>query len=124
MLWMPTSQQVLKLACEQCLHDLTSRENKDFPYLMIKDRIGIEELDTESLKAGEGMVTKLNGDNVAACRDGSGRIHCVSAICPHLGCIVAWNEGEQTWDCPCHGSRFEADGTLIAGPAEQGLSPV
>ncbi|MES2925027.1 MAG: FAD-dependent oxidoreductase [Verrucomicrobiota bacterium] len=100
------------------------RENKDFPYLMIKDRIGIEETSPEQLKVGEGVVLKLNDENVAACRDAAGALHCVSAVCPHLGCIVAWNDSEQTWDCPCHGSRFEADGTLIAGPAEEDLRPI
>ena len=99
------------------------RENKDFPYRMIKDRLGIEETRPEQLKIGEGVVLKLDDENVAACRDAAGVLHCVSAVCPHLGCIVAWNPGEQTWDCPCHGSRFEADGSLIAGPAEMGLDP-
>lgn len=97
------------------------RENKDFPYLMIKDRLGIEEGDVSSLLAGEGRVLKINGENVAACRDRDGEVHLHCAVCPHLGCIIAWNSSEGTWDCPCHGSRFEANGKLIAGPAEEDL---
>jgi Rieske Fe-S protein len=67
---------------------------------------------------------KLEGDIPAACRDGTGQLHVLSAVCPHLGCAVAWNDAEKNWDCPCHGSRFCADGSLIAGPAEEGLKVV
>lgn len=51
-------------------------------------------------------------------------VHKLSKVCPHLGCIVAWNSTEQTWDCPCHGSRFKADGTVYQGPANSNLSPI
>lgn len=100
------------------------RENSDFPYRMISDRMGIEKGNVDDLKIGEGCVREINGDPVAVCRDDQGAVHSLCAVCPHLGCIVAWNESELTWDCPCHGSRFEADGKLIAGPAEKDLQPV
>lgn len=100
------------------------RENVDFPYHMVRDRMGIEDGDLKEIGMGQGRVMKVDGETLAVCRDASGDLHKVSAVCPHLGCIVAWNEGELTWDCPCHGSRFAADGTLISGPAEKSLEPV
>jgi Rieske Fe-S protein len=60
---------------------------------------------------------------VAAYRDEHGRLHAVSGRCTHLGCLVAWNTAERTWDCPCHGSRFTHDGKVIQGPAVDDLAP-
>jgi len=97
------------------------RENSDFPYLMVRDRIGIEEGDFSSIAPGDGRVMKMDGHSCAVCRDDDGTIHKLSAICPHMGCVVAWNHAEKTWDCPCHGSRFSAEGEVIAGPAETNL---
>jgi Rieske Fe-S protein len=62
-------------------------------------------------------VFEISGEKVAVHRDEQGAAHAVSAVCTHLGCIVAWNDAERTWDCPCHGSRFEIDGTVLQGPA-------
>ncbi len=67
---------------------------------------------------------QLGGEKVACSRDAHGKLQCVSAWCTHMGCIVAWNQAEQTWDCPCHGSRFHPDGQVMAGPAESALDPV
>jgi Rieske Fe-S protein len=56
--------------------------------------------------------------------DDGGVMHAHSAVCPHLGCIVAWNSVEKTWDCPCHGSRFDRYGKVINGPANKDLAAV
>ena len=58
---------------------------------------------------------------VAVYRDEKGELHECSAVCPHLGCIVHWNATEKTWDCPCHGSRFDKLGKVINGPANRDL---
>jgi len=69
------------------------------------------------LKPGEGGVLRRGLRKVAACRDADGRLHLHSAACPHAGCVVAWNSLEQCWDCPCHGSQFAPDGSVLNGPA-------
>jgi Rieske Fe-S protein len=56
-------------------------------------------------------------------RDDSGQPHALAATCTHLGCIVGFNDAERTWDCPCHGSRFGIDGTVLNGPAVRPLEP-
>ena len=71
----------------------------------------------EALQAGQGAVMKVDGRNVGAFRDEEGRLHTVSAVCTHMGCLVGWNETDRTWDCPCHGSRFGLGGEVIHGPA-------
>ena len=101
------------------------RENKDYPYYMIKDRLARSEADSvRELKPGEGMIIGRRGKKVAAFRAPNGNIHRLSPVCTHLGCLVRWNPAESTWDCPCHGSRFKPTGEVIAGPAEKPLAPV
>jgi Rieske Fe-S protein len=90
----------------------------------ICDRMKVEEGDPATLAPGTGKVLEHEGERIAAFRDAQGNLTRCSAVCPHLGCIVAWNEAERTWDCPCHGSRFLATGELLAGPAEKGLEPL
>lgn len=76
----------------------------------------------EEIAVGEGKLVTTQGKKVAAYRDDAGVLHSVSAVCPHLGCIVAWNGAEKSWDCPCHGSRFDTDGKILHGPAVNRLT--
>lgn len=71
-----------------------------------------------------GAVLRQGLGKVAVYRDEEGRLHSRSAVCPHLGCIVAWNPAERTWDCPCHGSRFDRFGKVANGPANSDLEAV
>jgi glycine/D-amino acid oxidase-like deaminating enzyme/nitrite reductase/ring-hydroxylating ferredoxin subunit len=101
------------------------RDNKDYPYYMIKDRLTRPEADSvRELKPGEGMIVGSRGKKVAAFRHRNGKVHRLSPVCTHLGCLVRWNPAESTWDCPCHGSRFTPTGAVIAGPAEEPLRPI
>jgi glycine/D-amino acid oxidase-like deaminating enzyme/nitrite reductase/ring-hydroxylating ferredoxin subunit len=75
-------------------------------------------------RAGRGAVRRRGLALVAVYRDAAGRVHERSAVCPHLGCIVTWNTAESTWDCPCHGSRFDPLGRVVHGPANRDLAPV
>lgn len=77
----------------------------------------------DDIRPGTGAVLRRGLSKVAAYRDDAGHLHECSAICPHLGCVVAWNDLEKSWDCPCHGSRFAATGALLNGPANSGLPP-
>jgi glycine/D-amino acid oxidase-like deaminating enzyme/nitrite reductase/ring-hydroxylating ferredoxin subunit len=69
------------------------------------------------LAPGTGAVMRIRGERCAVYCDESGQLSAVSAVCTHLGCIVAFNDAEHSWDCPCHGSRFTPDGAVIHGPA-------
>jgi Rieske Fe-S protein len=71
-----------------------------------------------------GAVMRRGALKVAVYRDPTGALHERSAVCTHLGCIVQWNPAEKTWDCPCHGSRFDKFGEVINGPANTGLPRV
>jgi glycine/D-amino acid oxidase-like deaminating enzyme/nitrite reductase/ring-hydroxylating ferredoxin subunit len=78
----------------------------------------------EEIAPGTGAVLRRGVKKVAVYRDEHGSLHELSAICTHLGCIVSWNSSEHTWDCPCHGSRFDENGRVISGPAIRDLDRV
>ena len=83
------------------------------------------DVDSETeIKRGSGAVISRGLHKVAVYRDPHGVTHERSAVCRHLGCIVNWNTLENTWDCPCHGSRYDALGKVIQGPANSDLPPV
>jgi glycine/D-amino acid oxidase-like deaminating enzyme/nitrite reductase/ring-hydroxylating ferredoxin subunit len=77
---------------------------------------------TEQIPPDEGAILHRGLHRVACYRSSSNGLVELSAVCPHLGCIVDWNSAEKTWDCPCHGSRFAPDGHVINGPARNGLA--
>lgn len=88
----------------------------------VGDRITAEKDDEEvDIAPGEGMVVRRGRHLVARYRDPQGVVHERAASCTHLGCPVHWNGTEQSWDCPCHGSRFDALGHVIGGPATSDL---
>ncbi len=91
---------------------------------LVGDRLrGDEHADAVAdIAAGQGQIVQDGGERLAVSRDGDGALRAVSAVCTHLGCIVAWNDAEQSWDCPCHGSRFASTGDVLQGPATQPLA--
>jgi glycine/D-amino acid oxidase-like deaminating enzyme/nitrite reductase/ring-hydroxylating ferredoxin subunit len=100
-------------------------ENSDYPYHLVRDALARSAGDsTAVLSRGEGKILKLNGRKVAAYRDDDGKVTLCSPVCTHLKCIVGWNPVEKTWDCPCHGSRFQPTGAVISGPAEEPLAQI
>lgn len=87
-------------------------------------RAGLSRSGVDDLRPGEGIVTRRGVHFVASCRTEDGELREVNARCTHLGCLVAFNNAEKTWDCPCHASRFGTDGSVIQGPATKPLSPL
>lgn len=79
---------------------------------------------TADLPPGEGDVLSSGLKKIAVYRDYDNSLKAFSAVCPHLGCIVQWNRDEKSFDCPCHGSRFACDGTVINGPSATGLHKI
>jgi Rieske Fe-S protein len=77
--------------------------------------------DVHAFQRGEGMVFRDGLRMVAAYKNTTGSMQFMSAACPHLGGVVHWNSVEKSWDCPCHGSRFDCNGKVLEGPAVQGL---
>jgi glycine/D-amino acid oxidase-like deaminating enzyme/nitrite reductase/ring-hydroxylating ferredoxin subunit len=110
-----------RLAPKQSLRGLISA-NVHAARHLVGDRFGTGDRATlDALRPGEGAVVRIDRHPVAAFRDDDGTVRAVSAVCTHLGCLVAFNPAERTWDCPCHGSRFATDGAVIEGPAVDDL---
>jgi glycine/D-amino acid oxidase-like deaminating enzyme/nitrite reductase/ring-hydroxylating ferredoxin subunit len=102
-------------------------ENLHFPAHLVADRLtsaDVEGKSTEEVGKGEGRIIKVDGRKIAAYRDDAGALHCLSPVCPHMKCDVAWNPAERTWDCPCHGSRFTPQGDVLNGPAHEPLEKI
>jgi glycine/D-amino acid oxidase-like deaminating enzyme/nitrite reductase/ring-hydroxylating ferredoxin subunit len=79
-------------------------------------------VELQSILPGHGKIVELDGKKFGVYRDDKDQFHMVSAECTHLKCIIKWNNDEQSWDCPCHGSRFTVDGKVLNGPANKVLS--
>lgn len=98
------------------------KENANVMGEYMKDFPGIsDESEIKDLPAGEGKVLNIDGEKIAVYRDANNVVHAISAVCTHMKCIINWNNAEKSWDCPCHGSRFDLDGTVLEGPATSDL---
>jgi glycine/D-amino acid oxidase-like deaminating enzyme/nitrite reductase/ring-hydroxylating ferredoxin subunit len=98
-------------------------ENVDFPKHLVGDRLAAvaRSGDLNAIQPGEGMVLSVKGTKLAVYRNENGGLSAVSPVCTHLGCLVRWNTTEKSWDCPCHGSRFDPTGRVLNGPATSPL---
>jgi glycine/D-amino acid oxidase-like deaminating enzyme/nitrite reductase/ring-hydroxylating ferredoxin subunit len=100
------------------------KENIDVGVHWIGDRLkGLRHQSFDDVAVGDGKLVTIKGKQIAAYRDETGTLHAVSATCTHLGCIVNWNSAEKSWDCPCHGGRFDCDGKVLHGPPIKDLEP-
>jgi Rieske Fe-S protein len=99
-------------------------ENVNVAKQLVVGRLRGRPDDLEGIVRGSGAVVSIEGQRAAVFRAEDGALHAVSGSCTHMGCVVEWNAAERTWDCPCHGSRFATDGTVLHGPATTPLEPV
>ncbi|WP_394843508.1 FAD-dependent oxidoreductase [Pendulispora brunnea] len=124
----PRARELLQLYAPSRVKPVASAkdfvaENVDFPAHFVGDRLRAPDArSVEEVERGEGKIVKLGGERLAVYRDDAGALHAFSPVCPHLGCHVAFNNAERSWDCPCHGSRFDTEGRLLHGPAARGLT--
>lgn len=112
------NRTVLKHAPVDYLHEIGRMLHGYGSWLTAGDLNAIE-----ALQPGQGSVIRQGLKKLAVYRDGSHRLHTCSAVCPHLGAILEWNDDERTFDCPAHGSRFTGEGKVINGPCNGDLSP-
>ncbi len=88
---------------------------------LTKSWLGIPRTTLDEIPIGHGGIITYEGDKVGVYKDEDGLCYAVSVHCPHLGCELSWNPDEKSWDCPCHGSRFDAKGHLLNNPAQEDL---
>ncbi len=101
------------------------KENANVARRFVQDHVSRPDVrSVDDLGPGEGGTVRAGTKKIGAYRDDDGVLHTVSTLCTHLGCSVVWNGAERSWDCPCHGSRFHWDGTVLEGPAVRDLKPV
>ena len=88
---------------------------------LAKEAFSLPEETLSALPRGEGSIVEHEGEKYAVYRDEAGEAHILPSRCPHLGCRLEWNPDDRSWECPCHGSRFDVDGVILSGPAVRGL---
>lgn len=99
-----------------------AKENAAVVYDFIKDKLTKEKIQSlADIKDGEAKIVTYEGKSYALYKENGGKLHMVKSTCPHAHCEVRWNSAEITWDCPCHGSRFNVNGKILTGPAVQDL---
>jgi glycine/D-amino acid oxidase-like deaminating enzyme/nitrite reductase/ring-hydroxylating ferredoxin subunit len=81
----------------------------------------VDHSDLANLAPGEGKILKIDGNTMGMYKDEHGSLHAVNPACTHMKCMVAWNGAERSWDCPCHGTRYSAEGKVLTGPADAHL---
>ncbi|MCL8537927.1 FAD-dependent oxidoreductase [Chryseobacterium gallinarum] len=101
------------------------KENASVAFDFIKDKTFIEKIESFSeVREGEAKVIRYEGNSYALYKENNGMLHLLRSTCPHAGCEVRWNSAELSWDCPCHGSRFNVNGKVLTGPTTKKLEKI
>ncbi|WP_085508601.1 FAD-dependent oxidoreductase [Thalassobacillus devorans] len=102
-----------------------TKENADVAKEFVKGKLPTKDKkELRDLRFDEGAIVKVDGKRAGAYKDKSGKVSLVDTTCTHMGCDLAWNNSERSWDCPCHGSRFTVEGNVIEGPATKPLEKI
>lgn len=91
---------------------------------LVKGKFDATNKEIDKLQHDEAIISMLDGQRIGVYKDEQGKLHAVDTTCTHLGCEVAWNNAEKSWDCPCHGSRFTTSGDVLNGPAVKPLQKI
>jgi glycine/D-amino acid oxidase-like deaminating enzyme/nitrite reductase/ring-hydroxylating ferredoxin subunit len=102
------------------------KENADVVKQLVTGKLASKEKlgELAGLAPGEGRLVKFEDHSIAIYKDDSGNLHALNPVCTHMKCNVAWNNAERSWDCPCHGARYDIDGKVLTGPADRDLERV
>lgn len=97
-------------------------ENIDVAKHLITDKLSVSKIHSYSeIAKGEGRIINFENRDIGLFKDDTGQLFAVDPVCKHAGCVVQWNSTERSWDCPCHGARYDPSGYLLTGPATAGL---
>ena len=100
-------------------------ENADAAFHFIADRFSVHKVDSvNKIPNGSAEVIQLDGNKIAVYKDETGKVFALNPVCTHAKCIVSWNTAEKSWDCPCHGGRFDVEGTVLTGPPRKNLQKI
>lgn len=101
------------------------KEGADVVKEFIKGKFSAEKIaELNELAPGEARVINYEDQKIALYRDEMNKVHAVSPVCTHVHCTVSWNNAEKTWDCPCHGARYDHEGVVVTGPAQRDLERI
>lgn len=101
------------------------KENADVAWRFVADRFSAEEISSlNEIENDSGCLADYEGKRIALYKDKTGKVHALNPTCTHAGCIVKWNQTEKSWDCPCHGGRYDVHGKVITGPPTQDLQKI
>ena len=101
------------------LHVIVLKKQKDIDVLL--NKLKRANMNFDEIANDSGSIIEINNEKIGIYKNASGKIYAVKPICTHLGCLLSWNDVDKTWDCPCHGSRFNFDGKSLYDPAFKDL---
>lgn len=102
------------------IKEVTNMVKESVNSLVFK-KLEIPQEEANQIQEGEGKIVEVNGQKIGIYKDKNGQIYKINPVCKHLGCELSWNNLDKTWDCPCHGSRYDYMGNLIYGPSVKDL---